>query len=152
MITLINVGINVCQPRNVRIGTKVNLNPKSWRDFPKYYRPVINSIKPGLRKNWLPFALIGGILSIVQPSLFDMGVQTLKEWGSDPNLSNNPERLREVLGYWHSPFSGISVISNRVTNYTVILVDRQSGWIFISIGGVQEWPIQCPWIRVHLYI
>jgi hypothetical protein len=80
-----------------------------------------------LRKNRLPFALIGGILSIIQPSLFDMGVQALKELGSDPNLSDNPERLQEVLGYWHSPFSGISVISNRVTP------------LHCDTGGRAEW-------------
>src|SRR5882762_7290839 len=68
-----------------------------------------------LRENRLPFALIGGILSIIHPSLFDMGVQALQQLESDPNLCDNPERLLEVLRFWHAPFSGISVISNRVT-------------------------------------
>ena len=67
-----------------------------------------------LRKNRLPFALIGGILSTIQPSLFHMGVQALQELESNPELCDNTERLREVLGFWHTPFSGISVISNWV--------------------------------------
>lgn len=33
-----------------------------------------------LRKNRLPFALIGGIFSIIQPDLFDMGVRTFRPY------------------------------------------------------------------------
>jgi hypothetical protein len=80
-----------------------------------------------LRANQLPLALIGGILSIIQPSLFDMGVQALLELESDPKLCENPERLREVLQFWHAPFSGISVISNRITP------------LHCDTGGRAEW-------------
>ena len=80
-----------------------------------------------LRKNRMPFALIEGILSIIQPSLFDMGVQALQALESDPKLCDNPERLREVLEFWHVPFSGISVISNRVTP------------LHCDTGGRAEW-------------
>ena len=73
------------------------------------------------------FALIGGILSIIQPLLFDMGVQALQALESDPKLCDNPERLREVLEFWHVPFSGISVISNRVTP------------LHCNTGGQAEW-------------
>ena len=80
-----------------------------------------------LRKNRMPFALIGGILSIIQPLLFDMGVQALQALESDLKLCDNPERLREVLEFWHVPFSGISVISNRVTP------------LHCDTGGRAEW-------------
>ena len=75
----------------------------------------------------MPFALIGGILSIIQPSLFDMGIQSLQQLESDPNLCDNPERLREVLRFWHAPFSAISVVSNRVTP------------LHCDTGGRAEW-------------
>jgi hypothetical protein len=75
----------------------------------------------------LPFALIGGILSIIQPLLFDMGIQALKQLESDRDLCENPERLRDVLGFWHAPFSAISVISNRVTP------------LHCDTGGRAEW-------------
>jgi len=68
-----------------------------------------------LRKSCLPFALIGGILSITQPELFDMGMEGLRVLQLNPELSDNPERLREILGIWYTPFSALSVISNRVT-------------------------------------
>jgi hypothetical protein len=77
--------------------------------------------------NRLPFALIGGIFSIIHPMLYDMGVQALKELQSDPKLCDNPERLREVLAFWHAPFSAISVISNRLTP------------LHCDTGGRAEW-------------
>lgn len=80
-----------------------------------------------LRKNRLPFALIGGILSIIQPDLFDMGIQALQILESDPKLCDNPERLRELLKIWHVPFSAISVITNRVTP------------LHCDTGGRPEW-------------
>jgi hypothetical protein len=80
-----------------------------------------------LRMNRMPLALIGGILSIIQPLLFDMGVQALQALESDPELCDNPGRLREVLEFWHVPFSGISVISNRVTP------------LHCDTGGRAEW-------------
>jgi hypothetical protein len=80
-----------------------------------------------LRKSRMPFALIGGILSIIHPFLFDMGVQALRELESDPELCDKPQKLREVLRFWHMPFSGISVISNRLTP------------LHCDTGGRAEW-------------
>ncbi|KAF8816368.1 hypothetical protein BYT27DRAFT_7248436 [Phlegmacium glaucopus] len=68
-----------------------------------------------LRKSYWPFALMGGILSIVQPELFDIGVKGLRALQLDPQVCNNPTRLCEVLEIWQMPFSALSVISNRVT-------------------------------------
>lgn len=68
-----------------------------------------------LRENRSAFALIGGIFSIIQPELYDMGVQALKVLESDPGFCDSPERLLQVLEFWHVPFSAISVISNRLT-------------------------------------
>jgi hypothetical protein len=86
-----------------------------------------NSTCEWLRKNRLPFALMGGILSIIQPELFDMGVQALQALESEPELCDNPERLREVLRCWHLPFSALSVISNR------------SSPLHCDTGGRPEW-------------
>ncbi|KAF8801179.1 hypothetical protein BYT27DRAFT_7115442, partial [Phlegmacium glaucopus] len=68
-----------------------------------------------LIKSHLLFALMGGILSIVQPELFDLGVKALQALQSDPQVCDNPTRLCEVLDIWQMPFSALSVISNRVT-------------------------------------
>ena len=61
------------------------------------------------------FALIGAILSIIQPDLYDVGMEGLKVLYRDPSLVETPEILREVLNLWMVPFSGLSVISNRIT-------------------------------------
>jgi hypothetical protein len=80
-----------------------------------------------LRKNRLPFALIGGILSVIHPELFDMGVEALRALESEPDLCDNPGRLLEVLRFWHLPFSALSVISNRLTP------------LHCDTGGRAEW-------------
>ncbi|KAF8816189.1 hypothetical protein BYT27DRAFT_7238045 [Phlegmacium glaucopus] len=80
-----------------------------------------------LKKSRSLFALMGGILSIVQPELFDLGVQALQLLESDPEVCDNPERLQELLGIWHMPFSALSVISNRVTP------------LHCDTGGRAEW-------------
>ncbi|KAF8799919.1 hypothetical protein BYT27DRAFT_7263528 [Phlegmacium glaucopus] len=80
-----------------------------------------------LRKSRSLFALMGGILSIVQLELFDLGVQALQLLESDPEVCDNPERLRELLGIWHMPFSALSVISNWVTP------------LHCDTGGWAEW-------------
>jgi len=66
-------------------------------------------------------------LSIVQPELFDMGLEALRKLQLSPELCDTPERLGEILGFWHLPFSALSVISNRVTP------------LHCDTGGRAEW-------------
>jgi hypothetical protein len=86
-----------------------------------------NCVSEWLEKSRLPFALIGGILSIIQPKLFEAGVKALKTLGSTPTHCDNPERLLEVLAIWYPPFSALAVISNRVTP------------LHLDTGGRPEW-------------
>lgn len=74
-----------------------------------------NGVLEWLKKCSLPFALIGGILSIIQPELFNAGREALKKLSEDPGLCDKPERLLEVLSTWYTPFSALAVISNRST-------------------------------------
>ena len=66
-------------------------------------------------------------MSIVQPELFDMGLEALRKLQLSPELCDTPERLGEILGFWHLPFSALSVISNRVTP------------LHCDTGGRAEW-------------
>jgi hypothetical protein len=86
-----------------------------------------NCISEWLEKSGLPFALIGGILSIIQPELFEAGQNALRKLGSAPTYCNNPERLLQVLSIWYSPFSALAVISNRATP------------LHLDTGGRAEW-------------
>ena len=74
-----------------------------------------NAVLEWLKKCSLPFALIGGILSIIQPELYNAGWEALKKLSEDPGLCDKPKRLLEVLSTWYTPFSALAVISNQST-------------------------------------
>ena len=58
-------------------------------------------------------ALVGGILSIIQPDLYQLGCQALRNLANNPNLTDSPAELC-ALRSWYSPFSALSVISNHI--------------------------------------
>jgi len=62
-------------------------------------------------------ALIGGIMSIVQPELYTMGRQALEQLANhkDDLLPTHAEYLWEVLEKWWAPVNAITVVSNRET-------------------------------------
>jgi hypothetical protein len=60
-------------------------------------------------------ALVGGILSIIQPELYELGRDALQHLYQHPDMTDTPDILLRVLDIWHSPFSALSVVSNRVT-------------------------------------
>jgi hypothetical protein len=80
-----------------------------------------------LKKSTMSFALIGGILSIIQPELFDSGQEAFRKLAANPTLCDDPERLMEILALWSAPFSALAVISNRSTP------------LHRDVGGRAEW-------------
>jgi Oxygenase domain of the 2OGFeDO superfamily len=89
-------------------------------------------------------ALIGGILSIVHPDLYSIGIACLKEMEASESISKG-DRLPEVLRIWSSPFTAITTISNRDTPY-----HRDNGsahpWfdILMALGTYQNGRIEFP--------
>src|SRR5271170_5918809 len=59
--------------------------------------------------------ILAGILSIIQPDLYNVGMAGFSRLWADPSLVPTPVVLREVLTLWSTPFNGVSVISNRST-------------------------------------
>jgi hypothetical protein len=57
--------------------------------------------------------VLAGVLSIIQPDLYEVGMTGLSRLWADPSLVATPVVLREVLKLWSVPFNGVSVISNR---------------------------------------
>ena len=55
------------------------------------------------------------ILAITHPEQYETGVKAFEIFSEDPDLLREPEMFREIIGSWWSPFSGVSVISNRRT-------------------------------------
>lgn len=89
-------------------------------------------------------ALIGGILSIVHPELYSIGIASLKAIEASDSISKG-DRLPEVLPIWGSPFTAITTISNRDTPY-----HRDNGsahpWfdILMALGSYQNGRIEFP--------
>ena len=60
-------------------------------------------------------ALMGGILSIIHPTLFKRGMDVWKTLYADPWSLRNGDRVRDLLDLWATPFTAMSVIANRET-------------------------------------
>jgi hypothetical protein len=70
-----------------------------------------------LEKQSQTSAIIGGILSIVHPELYAVGIASLKLINDNANLVTKGDRRATVLQGWSSPFTAITTISNRDTPY-----------------------------------
>ena len=73
--------------------------------------------RTGLAASWLQqtkdfTALVGGILNIIQPDLYQFGYQALRDLANNPNSTDSPVELLCALWSWYSLFSALSVISN----------------------------------------
>ncbi|KAJ3536045.1 hypothetical protein NMY22_g6207 [Coprinellus aureogranulatus] len=62
-------------------------------------------------------AIIGAVLAIVHPELFDMQVDVLARLNNGEITVKHEETMEKVLQYWSSPFTGFALISNRETPF-----------------------------------
>lgn len=61
-------------------------------------------------------ALIGSILAVTHPELYKQGIEALTVLsGEGAKFVDNPDQLLQALKLWTSPFSALSVITNRNT-------------------------------------
>lgn len=61
-------------------------------------------------------ALIGSILGVAHPQLYQQGVTALSRLSREPaKFVDNEEQLMRALSIWTSPFNALSVITNRNT-------------------------------------
>jgi hypothetical protein len=97
-------------------------------------------------------ALIGGILSLVHPDLYEAGKQAMLHLDQHPNMADRPERLKQLLQVWSAPFHGLSVISNR---RTPVHRDSNGGkaWmdILVALGGYQDGALDLPGVGIRLH-
>ncbi|KAF8228140.1 hypothetical protein L208DRAFT_1057278, partial [Tricholoma matsutake] len=112
-----------CQP----YPGNINLSP-AWfqqaHNTPKFKPKISKTLKPRLENlttlGWLKetlelFALMGALLSIVHPELYEIGRGVLKKVGDSPDMVKDGEEVLEVLWLWMTPFSGYGLISNCIT-------------------------------------
>jgi len=95
-------------------------------------------------------ALIGGILSIVHPKLYEAGKEVIVYLDEHPDMADRPERLQQLLQLWSAPFHGLSVISNRVTP---VHRDSNGGkkWmdILVALGDYTEGWLELPGVGIR---
>ena len=81
--------------------------------------------------------IIGTLLSLVHPSLFDMQFKVLLEvyrkLHSQRCPVTNPELTEKVFEHWSTPFSGFAIIANRETP---LHRDTQGGRTMLDILSV----------------
>lgn len=58
-------------------------------------------------------ALLGGIMSIINPSQYQAGIACIEAIAICQRYINKAEYLRELLAVWGAPFNVISVMNNR---------------------------------------
>lgn len=104
-----------------------------------------------LEKQLRASALVGGILSIVHPDLYCVGIECLKALNKSPQSIYKGEHLNAVLRTWSSPFTAITTISNRDTPY-----HRDNGsaheWldILVAVGEYENGRIEFPGLGMRL--
>jgi len=90
-------------------------------------------------------ALAGGILSIIQPELYQIGRAALETLYENPELVESPEDLLQALKIWYSPFSAISVISNRLTPLHRDMQGRPEWYdMLVALGEYEHGRISLP--------
>ncbi|KAF5319118.1 hypothetical protein D9611_014077 [Ephemerocybe angulata] len=60
-------------------------------------------------------ALVGGMLAVIHPDLYRVALGTWKAIHNSSEGCTRPERVRELLEIWASPFTAVSLIVNRET-------------------------------------
>ncbi|KAF8226577.1 hypothetical protein L208DRAFT_1301052, partial [Tricholoma matsutake] len=90
----------------------------------KYKPEISRTLKPRpkneLTLRWLEetyklFTLMGALLSIIHPELYEIGWEVLKKVAEDPESVKDGEDVLAILQLWTSPFSGYGLISNCTT-------------------------------------
>ncbi|EAU89813.2 hypothetical protein CC1G_09395 [Coprinopsis cinerea okayama7 len=61
-------------------------------------------------------AVLGAILAVIHPALFEAGVEVLSRLNSGYIEVRDYDLLKQVLNHWSSPFTAFSVITNRQTD------------------------------------
>lgn len=74
-------------------------------------------------------AIMGGVLAIIHPALFETAMDSWKAIYADPSCTSKPELVADLLGTWSSPFTAVSLITNRETP---LHKDRKGGRFYLD--------------------
>ncbi|KAJ3506421.1 hypothetical protein NLJ89_g6879 [Agrocybe chaxingu] len=60
-------------------------------------------------------ALLGAVLRVINPKVYEQGMADLVKISKSPDDVENHDRVKDILGFWASPYHGLSVMCNRQT-------------------------------------
>lgn len=61
------------------------------------------------------FSLLGALTSILNPYVFNAGVEIIRTIHTTPEIIQKREMLPRILGAWSTPFTALSIMTNRQT-------------------------------------
>jgi hypothetical protein len=87
-----------------------------------------NSLTLGwLEETLESFTLMGAMLSIVHPELYEIGWEVLKKVTNNPEMVKDGEDVIKVLWLWMMPFSRYGLISNCTTPFIRTTIHKGLG-------------------------
>ena len=91
-------------------------------------------------------AIVSAILAVIHPKLYDAGWETAKRLRDTPGTG-----AKDVLCRWASVFSGVAVISNRITEPHRDGSSRDNWYdILVTLGSYRNCNLELPGLGVSL--
>jgi hypothetical protein len=96
-------------------------------------------------------AFLGGILSIIHPELYQLGREAIVQLAETQESITGHEDLPAILREWASPFSAMSVISNRESPCHRDMSGRNPWYdMLVTTGNYSHGRLELPGIGVRL--
>lgn len=95
-------------------------------------------------------ALVGAAMSVIHPELFDMGVEAIRRLNAT-GVVQKADTLPNILQHWSAPFSGLSLMNNRMTP-----AHRDNGggyhWmdLLITVGRYRRGLLELPGLGIRV--
>jgi hypothetical protein len=113
--------------------------------------PTDNPLWQWLEKISETSALLGGILFVMHPELYHMGMEAWKSILNSPDIIKESELVLELLTLWMSPFSGMSVISNRETILHRDVKSRHEWYdLLLTLGDYSDGRLEVPGLGIRV--
>jgi hypothetical protein len=104
-----------------------------------------------LEENSETSALLGGILFVMHPNLYRMGINAWNHIVENPELVQESEVVLQLLTFWMSPFSGMSVISNRETIFHRDTKSRHEWYdLLVTLGDYSDGTLELPGLGIRV--
>ena len=116
--------------------------------------PLLKDGNPGhvwMKSSFESHILIGGLLGILQPELYDVGKSGILTFTEDPALVTNPNDLQEALTWWNMPFNAISIIAQHRSPLHRDTYGRKE-WmdLLVALGSYDHGRFQLPGLNLTL--